>query len=182
MSSGEFPREGFAALVENVAGVAVYWADKGVPNPGQAQDAEPAWIELFVLSDVTVGDYEYRQVPNANNPDGLDSVIVAQGQITIQVRARSFDEETQAYELCKRVRMGLRSMTAAAWFEQHQVAYCDAHPIASFQTKVDTRYRLDANMDVVLNVVEGGDAEDDQGLTIGTVNGGGIIPGSVTGS
>ncbi len=171
-----FPRKPIAVLVGQLAGVECIWSDDRNPQVGSTGRSD-AWIELYLLSDVPKGDGEYRQAQNPNNPNALTSSIVLYTLVTISLRARSFDARRQAYEMLKDVRAKLRTVTAAAVHADNNIAFVRTQPIAGIRSvAIGPRTRLEATMDVVWSMLDGGDPGDDDGLTIGQVNSGGPVP------
>jgi hypothetical protein len=164
-----FPRKAIAALVGQLAGVECIWVEER--NPQVGANGEQAWIELVILSDVPHGDGEYRQVENPNNPLALSSFIVLDKQVVVSLRAKSFDTEIQATELLADVRCQLNTVTAAAVYAEHNIAFVMTHPMSGIRAQgVGTRTRLEATMDVVWAARDGGAAKDDPGTTIGSAS------------
>lgn len=169
------PRDAMAELVGQLAGVSCIWLGDNAPMLGL--DGGPrAWIELGERMVTPIGGDEYRQTPNANNANALDSVITGRRDMIITIRGKSFERDLQAYELVERVRLGLGSRTAQAFFLRHNIAPVMTFPTACFRVPDGHTTRLDAAMDWKIGVQVGHEANDDPGLTVATVNGNNKVP------
>jgi hypothetical protein len=173
-----FPRKALAELVAQLAGVECIWVEQRNPQVGATGVTGEAWIELVMTSDVPYGDGEYRQEPNEKNPEVLCSTSVLYKLVTISLRAKSFDTSIQPQELLADVRCQVAGcVTAAAMYAANNIAFVRTHPTAGIRgMTANNRVRLEATMDVVWSALDGGRAKDDPGTTIGSVNGGGVIP------
>jgi hypothetical protein len=165
-----FPRKPIAVLIGQLAGAQCIWVDDANPQVGASGRGE-TWVELSLLSDVPKGDGEYRQAQNPANPNALLSTIVLTTLVTISLRAKSFDAKRQAYEMLKDVRAKLRTVTAAAVHADNNIAFVRTQPIAGVRAvPIGNRTRLEATMDVVWSMLDGGDPGDDDGLTLGSAS------------
>lgn len=163
------PRDQLADLFAELAGVACVWTED--PQPQLGLDGGPqAWIELSLLGTRPQGVDEYRQATNANNAQALTSTIVGNRSVTISVKARSYDKDTQAYDLLERVRARLGSRLAQSFFLTWNLAPRRAHPIAAYGRDVDDRTRLEATMDVELGLRVAETDNTDDGITIATAS------------
>lgn len=170
-------REKLAELIEALSGVDVEWV--GDPNAQMgAGGRDQAWIDLAVTTITPKGNGEYRTKTNAVNPLALSAQIVTYVKFVVTMKARSYDPSLQPYDLLEAVRQKLAgSVTAAAFYDDTNTAFVEAHPTQITQGSTGgKRVRLDAVMDVVFATIAGGDPGDDDGLTIGHVNSDGPVP------
>lgn len=169
-------------LVGQLAGLDCAWRDEAAPQLGASGEGPEAWTILTDVSDKQIGGYEYRQQQNPNNPLALDSRLYGYALRIVTIEAHSFEWATRPRAVLDAVRWGLRTVTARAVYQRHKIAFVRTGPITSARTKMKPsgRTRLDGFFDWTFAYVSGGTPNDDPGETIGSVNGGGVIPATVT--
>ena len=175
------PEEALAELVGQLGGLTCVWRDQASVQLG-ADGGPQAWLALSYTSDRQLGGYEYRQWPNNNNALALDSALYGYALCILTIEAHSFEWDAQPRSVLERVRWGLRTRTSKAVYRRHKLAFVRTGPItATFSRTAGGRRRLDGFLDWTFAYVSGGEPNDNPGITIGTVNGGGDHPGDVRG-
>jgi hypothetical protein len=181
----KFPYGSIRLLVGDLADADCVWMHLPTPMVGASGRREGrAWVELSYTGDRTVGQGDYRQWPSQANPDVLDTLVTQYALVTINLKAKSFEPEKTAQDILKRVRWRLRGVTAQAVYTAANIALVDVLPIAVYRgTAPGMQVRMDASMDVVFAMYDGGDPGDDAGLTFGQANmaTAGVVPVTIDG-
>jgi hypothetical protein len=184
LPSPRFPKANLIQTIAAITNVQVFWRTDPNPYAGQAALSEHAWVRLFIQSTASVGVDELRQSWDATANQN-DSVQVGQRQFTLVVRAESYDETLEAYDLCERVRFRIRTQTARAiWAADGTLSLRDIQPTVVLPDQVEDvggieRTLLVASMDVRWNWVAVADPLDpSEGNWIEYVDGSNCEPGS----
>jgi hypothetical protein len=183
--SPRFPLERLLTLVRTISGVQAVWSTKKRGFLGLRPGTEMAYLVVSSQSNLGIGVDELRvQYDPARNENAM--MLRGQRSVTIVLRAISFTQTLQAFDLLERVRFRMRTKVARDIMVP-TIALKDFGPIVNLEDETQTSggvsiIALAATMDMRLLYVVGADPGDaGQGDFIATVNGpGGEVTGKLT--
>jgi hypothetical protein len=182
--SPRFPLETLLTLVRTLSGVQAVWTTRKRGFLGLRPGTEKAWIVVSAQSYLSIGVDELR---TQYDPARGENALLLRGQrsVTLVLRAMSETQTLQAFDLLERVRFRMRTQVARAIMVP-LIALKDFGPIVTLDDETTTtggveRRVLVATMDIrLLYVVGAAPGDPDEGAFIGSTNGGGVIPGTLT--
>lgn len=182
------PIETLRVLVHELTGLETIWSFEEMPFIGGDAEGPNAYAEISITSYVSKGIDEYRQAFD-EDANVLTSQIYGYRVLTLSTVVRSFDVTVHPADLCERLRFRLRTVSARKLFTSRGLALVDIGAVSVFNQTLDaggpdlaTRVVVCGSIDVRLAMAVTGDPQDDDGITIETVNSatGGVIPGDLT--
>ena len=162
-SPGYFPKATVLAIVAmcvrplgSFKGVSVVWATDPRPMLGDASTQEQAWIVVSVPSDSGVGNEELRTQYNTTT-SRRESLLVAQRQFTLTLRAFSLDPGLEATDILRRVRFYVNTASVRSLMVPY-IALVDYNPIQTYTDRTsEGRSLLAAALDLKMAYVEAAD-------------------------
>lgn len=175
-----FPFQGLIDLIAKLAGVSAIRSHKDRPVLG-LEGGDQAWIICHQTSSREMGVDEYRVQTNPNDPSGntLQANVCGARVQTISLRCESLDDGPSTLSILERVRWGLRTQVGFNGLTALGIALADFETIqhVSGQT-ADNRDLECAVLDIHFNWAVNFTPLDDDGTTIGLVNGDTQAPGN----
>lgn len=175
-----FPMEGLIKLLRRLSGLQVVLLHKPSPVLG-LRGGEQAWIKVVTASSREVGVDEQRTQADPNDPTGnaLQFNLCGQRAYVVTMRAESLDAVASPVSILERIRWGLRTTAAEAELEKLGIALSDFASILHLgQMESDDRELIVATLDVTFNWAVNFTPTEDDGTSIGLVNGDPQIPGT----
>lgn len=164
------PRDAIRALLERLSILQTLWSPEKRPMLGMIGGGKPQAYMVLTLGRIRANPDDYRTQLNPDTNE-LDASLGGYRVLSISCRVVSIDT-VRAYpdDVLERVRWGFGTKATQAELMAAKLAFVRHHPIATFETKEDSRVVMNGVMDLQLARVAVAAPTGDSGDFVETVN------------